>query len=247
MSQATPLRITGRGTVSDAVLSSDRPTRGKLPGAGARLPGLPRTLSVEEQLDALRRVQSQAEQRVKLGVQLFKAAEARTEEHRDILAQMKAEQDKLRDELQGDVSRSLHSYDQWLGKMDEDFTGAITQLEAKIEKMQAEWTQAQERIESMVRRSEAMLDQARCLLEQETGQTVAKADVAAAAVPAAPEKANVSLTIAAPPLPETITAAESAPPQQPAPPATPSPESTSVAYSELLARMRSKSRDDETA
>ena len=138
---------------------------GKVPGKG-KLPGLPRgPLSAKQQLEAVQRVQAQAEQRVKLGLQLFKAAEAHTAHQQDVLQQVKAEQARHRSELQEDVTRSLHAYDQWVGQIDESFTRAIEQLNDKVDKLQTQWEQAQKQIESMVRRSEALLDQARYLVK----------------------------------------------------------------------------------
>jgi flagellar biosynthesis chaperone FliJ len=127
----------------------------------------------------LERVQAQAEQRVHLGAQLFKAAEAHTSQYRDSLSQVKADQDKLRSEVQEDVSRSLHSYDQWIGQMEEDFTSAITSLEAKMDKLQSDWASAQQRIERMMKRSEAMLDQSRTLLESGNSKATPHPDEAA--------------------------------------------------------------------
>lgn len=141
------------------------------------LPGLPKaSLTAQQQLEALQRVQTQAEQRVLLGVQLFKAAEARTSQYRQALDEVKVEQEKLRSEVQEDVTRSLHTYDQWIGQMEDDFTSKIQSLEAKMAKLQSDWTKTQQRIEGMMKRSEAMLDQSRVLLEA----TPASADSAPA-------------------------------------------------------------------
>ncbi|MEE9212814.1 MAG: hypothetical protein V3U29_09190 [Phycisphaeraceae bacterium] len=145
----------------------------KLPG---KLPGVPRgPLSPQQQLEALKRVQAQAEQRVKLGLQLFKAAEAHTMHQQNVLQQVRAEQGRLRGQLQHDVARSLQAYDQWVGQIDESFTKAIQALDEKVGKLQSDWRQTQRRIESTMRRSEALLDQARYLVEsaaKDAGQTI---------------------------------------------------------------------------
>ena len=57
-----------------------------------------------KQLEALQRVQNQAEQRVRLGLQLFKAAEAHTMGQKEIIDELKAEREKFRDELSEDVT-----------------------------------------------------------------------------------------------------------------------------------------------
>ena len=136
---------------------------GKQPGS---LPGLPRgPLTAEQQQEAVRRTQAQAEHRVKLGLQLFKAAEAHTRQQHDMLAQLKGEQEKLRVELQDDVARSIHAYDQWVGRIDESFTNAIQELEKKVGVLQSQWSGTQDRVETMMKRSETLLDQARQLTE----------------------------------------------------------------------------------
>ncbi|MCE9590393.1 MAG: hypothetical protein K8S99_07700 [Planctomycetes bacterium] len=132
-------------------------------------PAPPRALSPQEQLDALRRVQAQAEQRVYLGAQFFKAAEARTDQFREMIEKIKSEQDTLREELRDDMTKSLRTYDQWLGEIDQDLTTAIGTLEERVTKLQQEWAQAQQRIDSLLRRSEAMFDQTRMLNDRLAG------------------------------------------------------------------------------
>ena len=121
------------------------------------IPGLPRKpLTPEQQLDAISRVQSQAEARVELGLKLFKAAENHTRSQQKMLEQIKNEQQQLREQVNEDVARSLHSYDQWVGQMDESFTRSLQNLEAKIEKLQENWQSTQKRIEVMIERSAEM-------------------------------------------------------------------------------------------
>ncbi|MFG0249549.1 MAG: hypothetical protein ACF8OB_11740 [Phycisphaeraceae bacterium JB051] len=121
------------------------------------IPGLPRKpLTPEQQLEALNRVQSQAEARVELGLKLFKAAENHTRSQQKMLDQIKAEQQQLRDQVNEDVAKSLHAYDQWVGQMDENFTRSLQNLEAKIERLQENWQHTQQRIETMIERSAQM-------------------------------------------------------------------------------------------
>jgi flagellar biosynthesis chaperone FliJ len=121
------------------------------------IPGLPRKpLTPEQQLEALSRVQSQAEARVELGLKLFKAAENHTRSQQKMLEQIKAEQQQLRDQVNEDVAKSLHAYDQWVGQMDENFTRSLQNLEAKIERLQENWMATQHRIEAMIERSAQM-------------------------------------------------------------------------------------------
>lgn len=132
------------------------------------LPAPRQPLTPEQQIDALRRVQAQADQRVKLGLQLFKAAEAHTSGHRQLLDEVKAEQSKFRAEMQGDLSKSLESYDLAMEKMEDDLTGKLRALEDKIARLQDDWKNAQGKIEGMLKRSESMLDQGRSLVEGST-------------------------------------------------------------------------------
>jgi len=130
------------------------------------LPNLPRQpLSPTEQLEALRRVQAQAEQRIKLGQQLFKAAEAHVTQQHVVIQQLKQQQQQLRQQVQEDVARSLQTYDQWIGRIDENFTHAMQALEEKLESLEVKWTQTEQRIAALTRRAEALLEQSRTLLQ----------------------------------------------------------------------------------
>ncbi len=130
-------------------------------------------LSPEQQMQALKRVQAQAEQRVKLGMQLFKAAEARLSSQTDVLGQIKTLQTQLREQVNQDVAKSLHEYDQWIGQIDESFTTAIRKLEEKIDAVHANMVNSEARIENMLKRAEALLDQNRELAEKNSLKQVA--------------------------------------------------------------------------
>lgn len=133
------------------------------------LPALPRQpLTPEQQAEALKRTQAQAEQRVKLGVELFKAAEKRLTTQSDVLRQVRDEQKHLREAVQQDVAKSLQSYDQWIGRIDEGFTTALRTLENKVDAMAREWSESQQRMDEMIRRSEELLTQSRAALDGDT-------------------------------------------------------------------------------
>lgn len=143
-----------------------QPTRSISLTPKSKLPGLPSApLTPTQQLEAIRRVQSQAEHRIKLGLQLFKAAEAHATHQQRVIQQVKKEQSNLREQLQDDVTRSLHAYDQWVGKIDESFTRAMQSLEQKITRLEGEWDQTQTRLQTMMRRCEAMMNQSRYMLD----------------------------------------------------------------------------------
>lgn len=130
------------------------------------LPGVPRQpLTPTQQLEALRRVQAQAEQRIKLGTQLFKAAEAHATQQKVLIDEVRQDQQRLRAEVQEDVARSLQAYDQWVGRIDENFTRAMQSLEAKIARLESQWTATADRMEALMRRAEALLEQSRSMLE----------------------------------------------------------------------------------
>jgi hypothetical protein len=141
-------------------------------------------LTPQQQLEAAQRVHAQAEHRVQLGLQLFKAAEARVVGQQAQLDQIKAEQDALRQRVETDVASSLHAYDQWVGQMDENFTRAIRGLEDRVDQLQQQWSATQTRLEEMMKRSQVMLDQSRAMLSTAATQpapTVAPQAKAAAA------------------------------------------------------------------
>ena len=153
------------------------------------LPGLVRgPLSPAQQLEALRRVQMQAEQRLKLGSQLFKAAQAQTLQQRTLAEEMRRSQDGLREEMRQDATKTLHQCEQWMGAMDDRFTSRIRQLEDRIDVLHGQWTEAQQRIDGLMRRAETLLDQSRTMLDGAVtprGLAVAGAAAPAPAAPAA--------------------------------------------------------------
>jgi hypothetical protein len=221
------------------------------------LPGLPRDpLSPTEQLEALRRVQAQAEQRVKLGLQLFKAAEAHATQQQTLIEEIKSEQQRLRAEVQEDVARSLHTYDQWMGRMDEDFTRAIKSLETKIEMLEAQWSHSQERMAAMMRRAEALLQQSQAMLEksaraQQPESTAIKLKLSTQEPQGSesdePHRAMSSpLAIKLPPAgiaPDPspsgpLSVSASSPPDEVAPPAGPPTPADVVSYSAILRKIR---------
>ena len=128
-----------------------------------------RPLTPEQQLAALQKVQQQADERVKLGRRLFEAAEARLERHQDLLGQIRKEQDKLREQMQGDVASSLQSYDQWMGRIDEDFTRAIDALGDRMDQMEREMAGSRGSMEQMLAQTGELLEQTQRLLAETPG------------------------------------------------------------------------------
>ncbi len=129
-----------------------------------QVPGKRPALTPEQKLEALARVQAQAEQRIALGKQLFKAAEARIRAESDVIKQVRKENEVLKDQLHREFTESLHSYDQWVGQIDESFTTAIRALEEKIDAVAEQSAADRKQVVSLVARAEALLAQAQMKL-----------------------------------------------------------------------------------
>jgi len=127
-------------------------------------------LTTAQKLEALRRVQGQAEQRVKLGTQLLKAAEAHASQTHSHVEQIRQEQNELREKLEHDVAAALHQYDQWVGTIDESLTRRLQQTEERLDALDKQWEEAEQRMTRMVKRAELMFDQSRSLLESATSK-----------------------------------------------------------------------------
>jgi hypothetical protein len=125
----------------------------------------PKAVRIEEQLQKLRQRQSRADHRIKLGRQMVKAAEAFAAEQQQQLRHVADQQQDIREQLHHDVAKTLQSYDQWLGKLDEGFTSAMHRLEQRMEAMETRWQNDQVRMETLLSRSEQMVRQARELLD----------------------------------------------------------------------------------
>ncbi len=179
-----PLRLTG----------TTGPVASPSQGVSVALPGLPRrALTAAEQAAALQRVQQQADQRLKLGLQLFKAAEAQTTQQHALLDVVKQEQTQLRQEIREDVARSLRDYDLWVGALEKRLVERLDEHEQKLKDLEESWTRIDNRLQTTMLRAETLLDQTRYLLltkspgsqsaiaaaekpTGETGSSVANAD-----------------------------------------------------------------------
>ena len=136
-----------------------------------QIPGKRPALTPEQKLEALARVQAQAEQRIALGTQLFKAAEARIRAESDVIKQVRKENEVLRDQLHREFTESLHSYDQWVGQIDESFTTAIRALEEKIDAVSEQSAADRKKVASLVARAEALLAEAQMKLGPATAES----------------------------------------------------------------------------
>lgn len=132
-----------------------------------RLPGIPRRpLTPEQQLEALHKAQAQAEQRVQLGVKLFRAAEERLSAQQELTEQLKAEAQRLREQVNAEVEKKLCDYDQWVTRIDVTLTAALDELDKKVNAIADDRQRMCEQVEQLTKRCESMLDQCRRLLEQ---------------------------------------------------------------------------------
>jgi chromosome segregation ATPase len=139
------------------------------PVADAPAAGAP-ALTTAQKLEALRRVQSQAEQRVKIGTQLLKAAEAHASQTQTYVEQVRTEQNELREKLEREVAGALTQYEQWVGTIDESISRRVQAVEDKLASLDKHWEEAEQRLTRLVKRAETMFDQSRTLLEAATAK-----------------------------------------------------------------------------
>ncbi len=131
---------------------------------GATLPGVKRgPLSAEEQALAVQQLHEHAQRRLTLGMQLFENAQKQTQVHQALADQLRKEQDEIRTQMQTDMTRSLHTYDQWIGKVEHDFATRLDVLDRRMSELQAQWQAMSARVEGMMQRAEMLLDQARLI------------------------------------------------------------------------------------
>lgn len=123
------------------------------------------SLSTNEKLSALKQVQAQAEQRIKLGTQLLKAAEAHTSQSQSVIDKVRSEQNQLRDKLEQDVTKALNHYDEWIGTTEESLTNRMDNVERRLESLSHQWEESEQRLTRMIKRAEALFDQSRSMLE----------------------------------------------------------------------------------
>ena len=150
----------------------------------AKMPRRP--LSVEQQAVALEKVQQQATQRVKLGQQLFEAADARLKQHQQVLDEINDQQKILREQVQDDVAKSLQSYDQWMGRIDESFTKSIRDLNQRLDQLEDTVAGSQNEMQDMLSKAAALMQQTQTLL----AETFDDADEIAQAMQASADEAH---------------------------------------------------------
>lgn len=124
-------------------------------------PQSPGRLSPQEQLEAVRRLQEQAEKRLRLGRELFQAAEGLIRHYRQELEQLKQQQQELLQQMQKEIASSLRQYDQWIGQMEKDTTRRLEELTRRLAAMEAAWPELQKKVEMLLKRSGAVLEQIR--------------------------------------------------------------------------------------
>ena len=133
----------------------------------AKMPRRP--LTAEQQASAIDKVQQQASQRVKLGQQLFEAADARLKQHQQVLDEINDQQRILREQVQDDVAKSLQTYDQWMGRIDESFTKAIRDMTQRLDQLEERVDGSQGEMQDMLGKAAALLEQTQSLLADTFG------------------------------------------------------------------------------
>ncbi|MGB0767923.1 MAG: hypothetical protein ACPGYV_09455 [Phycisphaeraceae bacterium] len=145
-------------------------TKPKGPSPAELLAKMPRRpLSAEQQAAAIEKVQQQATQRVKLGQQLFEAADARLKQHQKVLDEINDQQRILREQVQDDVAKSLQTYDQWMGRIDESFTKSIRDVTARLDQLEERVDGSHHEMQDMLAKATALLDQTQMLLAETFG------------------------------------------------------------------------------
>ncbi|WP_432800297.1 hypothetical protein [Poriferisphaera sp. WC338] len=110
-----------------------------------------------EQHKAMLKKAQQAEKRVRLGMQLLKASENRLSAQTHLMNQVRSEQDVLREKVQEDVAKSLQSYDQWIGQIDESFSKAMLVLEEKVDTISNAFAQKQSKLDALIETFESQI------------------------------------------------------------------------------------------
>lgn len=133
----------------------------------AKMPRRP--LNAEQQASAIEKVQQQATERVKLGQQLFEAADARLKQHQKVLDEINDQQRILREQVQDDVAKSLVTYDQWMGRIDESFTKAIRDMTQRLDQLEERVDGSHSEMQDMLGKAGALLEQTQTLLAETFG------------------------------------------------------------------------------
>ena len=147
-------------TIAESTTQKPRPAQ----------PGQTRlTLTAQQRTEALRRIQAQADQRVTLGVQLFKAAEAHTTHQHDLLGRIKTDQQQVKQELQQDLAgvlKSIASYDQQLDRFENLFSAVMTAMAKRIDSIYNKQIEAEQRINETVKQVVDLLEKTQHLMDE---------------------------------------------------------------------------------
>jgi hypothetical protein len=89
-------------------------------------PAMPRgPLSSQQQADALKRVQAQAEERVKLGLQLLKASESYSARHREMIEEVRHEQRQMQELLKKEFLEGFEGFEQRFSRLEQRMDGLV--------------------------------------------------------------------------------------------------------------------------
>ncbi len=135
--------------------------------APVTLPGLPRrALTVQERLEAVQRLQKQAQQRLQLGSRLFEAAKGQTDRQQQMLEDFKKEQATLREQMRSEMAQTFRQCDQHLHEGRQDTAGRLDDLTRRLDTLESGLRQQEERLAKGLRRAEAILEQSRYLMAE---------------------------------------------------------------------------------
>ena len=125
-------------------------------------------MTSSQQVEAVRRLQSQAEQRVALGQQLLATAEAKLTEWRTREKQVKAVATNA-------VAQMLQSDDPMLQELlDKRIARALEPIERRLAALEKAWAGDQSKIDQMVGRSKDLMDQSKAMLDQSRQKVAGK-------------------------------------------------------------------------
>lgn len=115
-------------------------------------------LTPQQQLEALRKTQAQAEQRVRLGVKLFEAAEGRLKSQHQALTELRENQQALREQMLAEIRQAATGYDERLTRLETRVSDAVAQADARITALQQSWQAWEARLNRLVSQAQSLLE-----------------------------------------------------------------------------------------
>lgn len=125
----------------------------------------PNEPSPQQHLEAIQRVNAQAQQRVELGAKLFKAAETYTSRNQELLRLFNEQQAQLRQEVRAEIAASLSTHNQQVSSLEQNVSDTLANFEKKIDAIQQQWSVTERQLGVMIQQAQTMVDQGKRLFE----------------------------------------------------------------------------------